>query len=254
MTDVERFFRRLVVNLAASDPARLHHPIPLDDILQSIVPYRSNRRALDVETSEDYEMLLLRLCAGEQNLVRTEPEEVRVEFAAEVESPNPDLDVLRRFESVAVSLRSEPLARALEFTDRTPDAGRSDEHGYAGEEIDTDENEADEIEEVDEAGLPDLVASEVDIAEDLDSDQDLPARAADQLEALEALDDEPLPDGVPDALRCLYCGEALPTDRAVRFCPHCGQRQTPPECPRCHSGVDPAWRHCVNCGAALAGG
>ena len=113
MTDLERFFRRLVANLAASDPARLHHPIPLEDIQQSIVPYRSNRRALHLESSEDYEMVLLRLCAGEGNLVRTEPEKARVRFEEELGSPNPDLDVLHKVEHVVVSLRSEPLARAL---------------------------------------------------------------------------------------------------------------------------------------------
>ncbi len=114
MTDLERFFRRLVANLAATDPARLHRPIPLDDIRAAIVPYRTNRRALPLDSSEDYELVLLRLCAGEGGCVRTEPEEARARFAEELASPNPDLDVLRRFENVLVSLRSEPLARALE--------------------------------------------------------------------------------------------------------------------------------------------
>lgn len=256
MTDVERFFRRLVANLAASDPARLHHPIPLDDILQSIVPYRSNRRALDVETSEDYEMIVLRLCAGEEDLVRTEPEDVRVEFAAEVESPNPDLDVLRRFEGVVVSLRSGPLARALEAEDLSA-VRQADDRAFAGTPADGAEFGAADIDDVDETELTDLVPSAVDIADGVDSDEDAPGQAGDPLEGLEALDDEPLPDEPlrdeePDAPHCLYCGDALPTDRQVRFCPHCGQRQTPPECPRCHSEVNPGWRHCVSCGAALA--
>jgi hypothetical protein len=236
VTDVERFFRRLVANLAASDPARLHHPIPLDDIQQSIIPYRANRRALDVETSEDYEMVLLRLCAGEGELVRTEPEEVRTEFAAEIESPNPDLDVLRRFEGVVVSLRSGPLARALAAepfgTSRPADAGVGD-------------NRLDEVEDA-------------QLAEDSGWDEDHTGDASgNPRQALEVLEDEPLADGEGDeaeAPSCLYCGADLPADRPVRFCPHCGQRQTPPECPRCHTEVDPGWRHCVNCGAALAAG
>jgi len=257
VTDVERFFRRLVANLAASDPARLHHPIPLDDIQQSILPYRSNRRALEVETSEDYEMVLLRLCAGEGDLVRTEPEEVRTEFAAEIESPNPDLDVLRRFEGVVVSLRSGPLSRALDpVADHLP-AGRRDREPFGHPGLVEDDLDADEL---GDAGLEDAEDADIEhhAADARDLDEDVPADApADPLESLEALDDEPLPDeemDEPDAPRCLYCGDALPADRPVRFCPHCGQRQTPPECPRCHSEVDPGWRHCVNCGAALAGG
>ena len=113
MTDLERFFRRLVGNLAGTDPARLHRPLPLADVEQDILPYRANRRALELDSSEDYEMVLLRLCAGEGGFVRTEPEEARISFARELQSPNPDLGILRLFENVVLTLRSEPLARAL---------------------------------------------------------------------------------------------------------------------------------------------
>ena len=220
MTELERFFRRLVANLAGSDPARLHRPIPLEDILESIVPYRSNRRALLLESSEDYELVALRLCAGEGGLVRTEPEEVRARFAEEAASTNPDLHVLHKFEHVLVSIRSEPLARAL------------------GSEPDPD--------------LPYAPPLATQLLTGLD------------LSALDPLNDldpiEPDASGVPDAApaadppHCLYCGDALPGDRPVRFCPHCGQRQIPAECPRCHSDVEPGWRHCVSCGTALADG
>ena len=78
MTDLERFFRRIVANLAATDPGA---PAPPDPARRhprvSIVPYRTNRRALQLESSEEYELVLLRLCAGEGGFVRTEPEEVR---------------------------------------------------------------------------------------------------------------------------------------------------------------------------------
>jgi hypothetical protein len=114
VTDVERFFRRLVSNLAATDPARLRRPVPLDEISREILPYRANRRALQLDTSEDYEWVLLRLCAGEGSLVQTEPDEARKRFAQELRSANPDLDVLHAFENVQVTLRAESLRRALE--------------------------------------------------------------------------------------------------------------------------------------------
>lgn len=234
MTDVERFFRRLVANLASSDPARLHHPIPLEDVYQSIIPYRSNRRALHLETSEDYEMVLLRLCAGEGELVRTEPEDARVEFAEEVRSPHPDLDVLRRLERVVISLRSEPLARAL---DSEPELDAT--HPAA----------APPVPPIPGLDLPQLDTIEpIDEAEALLDDDPLPDEPAEPL-----LDEGQLTDGpAAPVSHCLYCGDRLPIDRPVRFCPHCGQRQTPPECPQCHSEVEPGWRHCVSCGAALA--
>ena len=232
MTDLERFFRRLVANLAASDPARLHHPIPLDDVQQSIIPYRANRRALHLESSEDYEMVLLRLCAGEGNLVRTEPEEARARFVEELQSPNPDLDVLRKVEHVVISLRSDPLARALDPEPQSdlpylvPPASVAPAPPLSG--LDLPRLEAIEpLDEVDPSVLDEL--------------------AGDPLEA------QPTPGEPADAdPRCLYCGDRLPVDRPVRFCPHCGQRQAPPECPQCHGEVEPGWRHCVSCGATLA--
>jgi hypothetical protein len=236
VTDVERFFRRLVANLASSDPARLHRPIPLEDVYQSIIPYRSNRRALHLETSEDYEMVLLRLCAGEGDLVRTEPEDARVEFVEEVKSPNPDLDVLRRLEHVVISLRSEPLAQALEAEPEleapylTPSAAAPPAPPIPGLDLPPVET----FEPIDQSGA-------------LLDDDPLPDEPVEPL-----VDDDPLADEpAPSAPHCLYCGDRLPADRPVRFCPHCGQRQAPAECPRCHSEVEPGWRHCVNCGTPL---
>lgn len=229
MTELERFFRRLVANLAGSDPARLHRPIPLEDIHESIMPYRSNRRALLLDSSEDYELILLRLCAGEGGLVRTEPEEARVGFAEEAAGTNPDLGVLRKFEHVLISLRSEPLARALgpDPDPNLPYAPPPRGPTLAGLDL----SGLDPINDLDPID-PDVVPEEADL-----SDQPLL--------------DEPLPDEAP---QCLYCGGGLPVGRTVRFCPGCGQRQTPPECPRCHVEVEPGWRHCVSCGAALADG
>jgi hypothetical protein len=70
MTDLERLFRRLVDNLIAIDPARLHRPVALADLLNSIIPYRTNRRALSIDSAEDYDMLVLRLCSGEGGYVQ----------------------------------------------------------------------------------------------------------------------------------------------------------------------------------------
>jgi hypothetical protein len=212
VTDLERFFRRLVANLAGSDPALLHRPLPLADIYQSILPYRSNRRALAIESSEDYEMVLLRLVAGEGGLVRTEPEAARVRFAEEARGTNPDLSVLHRFEDVVITLRSEPLARAL------------------GAELEPDRPYA----------PPDLPRSAPDLPE-LDP-------VYEEAEFVD-LDPETVPATDP---HCLYCGGTLPLDRPARFCPHCGQRQSPPSCPQCQGEVEPGWRHCVSCGASLS--
>jgi hypothetical protein len=229
VTELERFFRRLVANLAGSDPARLHRPIPLEDIHESIVPYRSNRRALLLESSEDYELVLLRLVSGEGGLVRTEPEEARARFAEEAASSNPDLGVLHAFEHVLVSIRSEPLARAL-GPDPDPDlpyAPPPSAPPLAGLDLPAFDplNDLEPIEPpLEPTGEPGVEAGD------------------------ERVGDEP---AAVESPYCLYCGDVLPAGRPVRFCPHCGQRQSPPECPRCHSEVEPGWRHCVSCGTSL---
>ena len=114
MTDLERLFRQIVRNLSGTDPGRLRRPLPLSDIRDHIVPYRTNRRQLDLESSEDYELVLLRLCAGEGGFARIESAEVRVEFEIEIASSNPDLGILQRHESAMVDLETNQLARALD--------------------------------------------------------------------------------------------------------------------------------------------
>ncbi len=208
MTDLERFFRRLVGNLAGTDPARLHRPLPLTDIQRDILPYRANRRALELDTSEDYEMVLLRLCAGEGGLVLAEPEEARARFAQELESPSPDLDVLHAFENVLLTLRPGALAAESSFAP-PPSASPA----------------------VPDPAPPELAASEPPVPDELA----VP---------------EP-PEGGHRSDACRYCGGALPAQRAVNFCPHCGRSRTAPTCPRCRTELDPGWKHCVNCGAAV---
>jgi predicted RNA-binding Zn-ribbon protein involved in translation (DUF1610 family) len=215
VSDLERFFRRLVTNLASSDPARLHRPLPLSEVYQSIMPYRTNRRALGLDTSEDYELVLLRLAAGEGGFARTEPEDARASFAREARSKHPDLEILHRFENVLLTLRSESLERALglapELNDEAPPSPSP---------------------ELPLLDIPDMSGPE---------------------DALDAELPEPEPMAEASASsRCLHCGGALPPGRVVNFCPHCGQNQALTHCPECRSELEAGWRHCVNCGAAVA--
>jgi hypothetical protein len=113
---LERLFAQLVRNLAAISPARLRTPMTLAELRESIIPYRANRRALQLESVEDYELVVLRLCAGEGGLVRTEPEEVRARYlgSADVTTPDgsrdvreiADLRIARGIPAVEVASRS----------------------------------------------------------------------------------------------------------------------------------------------------
>ena len=212
MTDLARLFQQLVATLAATDPAQLNRPVTLGDIRDSILPYRVFRRALGLDTVEDYDLLLLRLAAGDGGFARTSPEDVRARFAAEVAGSNPDLSLLRRHPDAWLTLEGLRVARALA-------AGEDDRYAPPEPEL---EPEA----------MPEPV---------LDLAVARPARHA----------GEPVPSPEP-GLMCLFCGGTLPSGRTVNFCPSCGQSQITPRCPQCQTEVELGWRHCVNCGAALA--
>lgn len=218
MTDVERFFRQIVRNLSGTDPSRLRHPLPLRDIRDHIVPYRTNRRPLDLESSEDYELVLLRLCAGEGGFARTEPAEVRAEFEIEIASSNPDLGILHRHESAVVCLEANQLAGAL---------GPAPELAFAP---------------------PDHPSRHPPSAE--------PFQPPPELEPLEPLAAAPArqPRQEPVASRCIHCKGTLPAGRAVNFCPHCGGSQALTHCPVCQGEVQAGWRHCVSCGHLISDG
>jgi hypothetical protein len=212
--DLERFFVQLVRNIAAGDRTRLGKPLLLVDIRNSILPYRANRRALQLDSSEDYELVLMRFCAGEGGFARTGPDEVRDEFVKELGSPNPDLTIVQQHEDAVVHLDSKAVAKAL---DPQP------ELAYAPQEHLSPSEEAKPT----PAPKPKRGSRE-------------PRPAASERD--EAGD---------RASSCNRCGGALPAGRVVNFCPQCGQNLTRVQCPECKTELDRGWRHCVNCGASL---
>jgi Double zinc ribbon len=113
-SDLQRFFAQLVHNLAAINPARLRQPMTLAELRESVIPYRANRRALQLESSEDYELVVMRLCAGERGFAITEPEEAQADFVNELASPNPDLTIVERHRKAVVALDPRSVARALD--------------------------------------------------------------------------------------------------------------------------------------------
>jgi hypothetical protein len=212
VTDLERFFRHLVNTLAASDPARLRQSLPLGDIRGSILPYRTHRRALQLESSEDYELLIMRLCAGEGGLAHTSPDEARVAFETELASPNPDLSLVELHTNASISLDHAAVARSL---DHRPELAFAPQ-----QEPDTEPSYSEPI----RPAPPPL-------------DRQHPSMPAEPA---------PVPQG-----GCVRCGSALPQKRAVNFCPQCGYKLRSKRCPSCGLELEPAWRHCIGCGVAV---
>ena len=192
MTDLERFFERLVRNLVASDPARVNKPVPVMEIKNVIMPYRTNRRSLALESSEEYEELLVRLVGEEGGFVTTTPPDVAEWCQRQISSLTPDLSGIPGQATAAVTLRPEALTKVL---------------GAAA------------------------VAN-------IDAGKPAGARPDGEL---------PLP---PE--ECPHCHTALPTSRAVNFCPVCGRSVTMIPCDNCGADLEPGWRFCINCGQDVA--
>jgi len=213
--DLSRFFRQMVRNLAATDPARLRSPLPLGEIRGTILPYRANRRALRLETSEDYELVLIRLCAGEGGFARTEPDDVHAEFAAEALNSNPDLTIVHRHENAVVILNEEQLVRALDPARELAFAPSDQRFAPPAPK--------------EPAPAPAPPAPKPAPAREVSKPQSRPVSPA----------------------ICRACSGKLPPGRSVKFCPHCGESQALTHCPACQTELESAWRHCVACGAAV---
>lgn len=219
MSDLHRLFSLIVTNIAATDASRLHAPMTIGDLMQRIAPYRSSRRHLDVVTSEEYELLVLRLAAGEEGLARLEPPETLARFRKELAGLHPDLHILMFDEAATLTLSRDAVAGVL---------GGRPERGYAppGERAAT-------VPPPEEPAAP--PAADV---------------AKPPIAEVEILEWEAPGDVHTD--RCGFCGGALPVGRAVNFCPHCGQSLRALHCPQCNEEIELGWRHCVACGVALA--
>jgi double zinc ribbon protein len=219
VSDLQQFFHQLVANLSAADPVRLYQPLSVSDIQLTIIPYRTARRALALESAEDYEVLLLRLCAGEAGLARTDPPEIQARFEAELAGSNPDLSLLRTHADALVTLSGHAVAHAL---------GADPHAGYAPPQT------------------PALETSGAAPSHTPPMDEPEYMPPLDGIRSSAGLDAHPADAA---GLMCLYCGATLPLGRPVNFCPHCGQSQTTLRCPACQAEVELGWRHCAACGA-----
>jgi len=231
---LDLLFHRLVENLAALDPDALHRPFPVADIADRLVPYRTHRKVLGVDTGEDYEMTVLRLLAGEGGYLDVYPAEVREAFVAEAAAGNPDTGIFRRFPEATALLAPERVAEVRGGDAPIPVAAEA-------EPVFTPEHEP-----VDGPAPADDTPGD-----DVPADEPLPFMLADEGE-----------EGAPPAARareidrsapCSYCGGPLPVGRTVLFCPHCGQNVGVVHCPTCGSELDVGWTFCITCGQKVTG-
>lgn len=227
MTDevVTRLYRALVEELRR----RGHQddrPLKVSELYQTLVPYSTVRSSLGVELNADYEHALLRLLAGERDLLRMEPEQAREELRREVTAPYPYVGLFRKFSSSDVWVTMpEPTAQPIVEPVAEPTDGST--------EVPI------------ERPSPGAVEREPVRLRSGGGAEPAPERPPVQLHPPQQQPSERLTHA---ATACAFCSEDLPAGRRVRFCPHCGGDQRLQPCPRCDAVLEREWRYCISCG------
>jgi hypothetical protein len=106
---VERLLAALADALRRTRKDPFNSPVTVAEIYQDLIPYRSVRTALGFQMTADYEHTVLRMLAGEKELARLEPEEAREELRAELDMPNPNVGLFRKFAACDVWILEQGL-------------------------------------------------------------------------------------------------------------------------------------------------
>ncbi len=244
--ELDRLFHRLIRNLADLDPSRVHGPVEVAEIAEHLVPYRTHRTELAMDTHEDYEMAVLRLLAGERGYATVEPAEAREAIERELASVNPDPAFFHKYPTAKVSFDPGHVRDVLDREAPDVAAGPEPTPGPPPASPDAPQERG-------TAWFPEVLAAESDAGGEAvpagETDAELPF----------ALDEEETEEGAETvtprfgSAPCAYCGGALPIGRAVIFCPHCGQNVGVVHCPSCGTELDVGWTFCITCGRRMTG-
>jgi hypothetical protein len=233
--ELTRFAQRLVEQLGATGEG-VHRPVEIATLRETVLPYRAHRRALGIETVEDYETVLLRLVAGERGYVKTLPAEAARRCRDELAQANPDLGILDQLADVTVQITSMAAAQIVE--------DRADER-TSGQAVAVDEADERTGSRVVEDAKPKApIKSEKPLKKPAQSAPPSEVIVSSERSASSAQSASP-------AVNCPQCQHAIPSGRQVVFCPWCGTRLIPFTCARCQTELDSQWKHCITCGAPV---
>lgn len=247
-SNVMQLHRTLVDAIRRTRPGALDKPVTVAEIYQDLVPYRT-ARAVGFEMNADYEYALLRLLAGEGDLARIEPREVRDKLRMELESANPDVGLYRHYAAcdVWVNAGDADVVPEAELT-LDMDQMVSWEEEFLG----SDNSPAPQTAEPQPRIAERAAAADPPVAENVAVPPSPPTRPKFEIAAAAP---EPAAGAEPDEIvtdeACVFCGGELPLGRVVNYCPFCGADQSQRPCPSCGELLDPLWRFCVSCGTRV---
>lgn len=224
---LDALFRRLVLSAQQADA--LARPIEVGELLDTLVPYRAARRDGLLDTNDDYLHCLMQLLAGERGYVFAD-DLMQDDLKHELTALNPDLSVLTTYRTSKLRI-SSTHAQAVLSGDTTIDLRPPTPTPTPAPAA---------------KASPAAAAPPVRTSASVVMRSPLPAEAT-----------PTVPAGVPVAAEpehglCPYCSQQLPTDRALKYCPHCGLNLRIRRCPGCSTEMESEWKFCVTCGRAAS--
>jgi len=263
MDDLDRVFHRLVSNIRHRHSEYLTLPFTVQELYETLIPYRHHRRELGIETNQDYEIAVTRLLSGERDYLLAD-QSMRDKLKAELESPHMDPGAFREFSESKVSLAPEALRRIRALT-ASADPNLAAAAGAAPSAAAS--SAAASASTAAPAAPPAPPASASPAGSSHSSppvnatfpiapppSQSPPAASPEYAgakavavtpDALSSLMNAAVPEGCP------FCGGTLPEGRNVVYCPHCGNNLSVSRCPACGSELEKGWKFCATCGRGV---
>lgn len=266
MDDLDRVFHRLVSNIRHRHSEYLTLPFTVQELYETLIPYRHHRRELGIETNQDYEIAITRLLSGERDYLQAD-QEMRDKLQAELASPHADTGAFREFANSKVSLAPEALRRIRALTvpaDSGSPANSAKASGGAAAQPAGAGSAAPVAASAPAAPAPTAVAPQSVGS----TEQGQPARDTPAISATFPLSPTPVPSRAESASEvtplaisslvnvsvpegCPFCGGTLPEGRSIVYCPHCGNNLSVSRCPACGGELEKGWKFCVACGRGV---
>ena len=241
---LDALFRRLV--LAAQQAGALSRPIEVGEVLDQFVPYRAARRDGLLDTNDDYLHCVMQLLAGERGYIFAD-DLLQDDLKAELSAINPDLGALTTYRTAKVRIASAEAQRVLAGDTaidlRPPTPAATDIVPAIA--IPTAPRGVSPVAPA--AATPTVEPAPVVVA------TPRPVTPPETPALREHIAPVVSPVGVPaiaepDRHECPYCSQSLPTDRSLKYCPHCGLNLRIRRCPGCSAEMEAEWKFCVTCG------
>lgn len=292
MDDLDRMFKRLVQNIRMSYPELLGRPFEVTQLYQNLLPYRHNRKELEIETNQDYELALMRLLSGERGYLVVD-DALEDAMRRELASKNPDTAAFRIYGSSHVSVAPEAVRRLDPATGAAtpsrpstpaPAVPRTSRAAPAAPSFAppppaaappappaAPAPAAPPARPPAAAAPPAPVAPRGPAAAPPPPPVPRPSAGSSAAGSLGTTSPfirpsannpvapprSPTPSSSAIARSnaagtCRYCGGALPSGRSITYCPHCGQNLTIQHCPACSTELEIGWKFCTTCGRGVA--